>query len=275
MKKIKIVTDSTAYFTRQEAEREKISIVPLSYSLGDRSMKEAFPGEFEEVFEIIQEGKLFISTSQPALGDFIEVYEEAFREGYDEIIVLVLSSKLSGCFNSANLAKDVLGDKMITVIDSKTSAGNLKFLVQDAIKMIKMGKTSQEIREFIEAKSEKIEVYLSVDSLEYLERSGRISRLASLVGNVLKIKPIIRLKNGELDMFEKLRGRKQLINRLIALIDPSIEKISISHILAYEDSLKIKEEIEKNYQTIEVSIDELGPVIGGHLGPGSIGLCLY
>lgn len=275
MKKIKIITDSTAYMTREEVEKFGVSVVPLSYVVDNELYREGYPSEFEDFFNRMKAEEITVTTSQPAVGDFLAEYERAFSEAYEEIIVLVLSSKLSGAYNSANLAKATLGDKMITVIDSKTAGGNLKFLVMDAVRMAEEGKTSLEIVDFIENKREDLKLYLLVADLKYLSRGGRISKFGSLVGNLLNVKPIIEISNGELNLINKARGKKQALSLIAKNIPEDVKKISICNILAYEDSKKYREKLMEKFPKAEITIEELGPVVGGHLGPDAMGICIY
>ncbi|GFN36008.1 DegV family protein [Tepidimicrobium xylanilyticum] len=275
MEKIKIITDSTSYIEKDFAEEMNISIVPLNYIFDGVDEKEGFPGEFDEFYEKLQNTKLFPTTSQPAAADFLDEYKKAFDEGYEEIIAILLSSKLSGTYNSALVAKDILGDKRITVIDSLQAAGNLKFLVEDAIAMVKNGKTKDEIVKYLEEKRKNMSIYLTVDTLEYLRRGGRLSGIQSTIGDMLNIKPIIQLIDGELKLLEKVRGKNKALKALCDKIQGPVEKIRICHILNKEEALKLKKELESRFPNVPISIDILGPVIGCHLGPKGIGICFY
>lgn len=275
MSRIKIITDSTSYITREYASQENVTIIPLNYVFGEDSRKEGFPGEFGEFFEKLRSTKLFPTTSQPSAGEFVFFFEEAFAEGYDEIIAILLSSKLSGTCNSAELAKDLLENKSITIIDSVNTASNLRFLVEDAVEMVKEGKSSKEIEEFLNKKKENMYIYLTTGTLEYLSRGGRLSAMQSTVGNLLNIKPIIQLENGELKLLEKLRGKKNAIKAMVNKVIPDVEKISICHVFNEDEARKLKAIFEEKFPNIIVTIDELGPVIGSHLGDDGIGICFY
>lgn len=275
MPRIKIITDSTAYINKEYAKKEKITIVQLNYIFGDESGKEPFPGEFDEFYKKLKETKLFPSTSQPSTGEFVSAYRNAFEEGYDEIIVVVLSSKISGTYNSAFLAKNILEDRKITIIDSLTSASNLRFLVEDAISMVKLGNSAKEIEDHINKKKLNMYIYLTTETLEYLSRGGRLSTIQSKVGNLLNIKPIIELEKGKLELLEKLRGKSKALQAIVNKINPDVERISICHVLNYEAAEKLKEIIQDKFPEAIITIDELGPVIGSHLGPGGIGICFF
>ena len=275
MSKIKIITDRTAYITKEYAEKEKVNIVPLNYVFGEESGEEPYPGEFDEFYNKLENTKLFPSTSQPSAGEFLDTFNKAFEEGYDEIIAILLSSKLSGTFNSAMLAKNMLEDKSITIIDSQMSAANLKFLVEDAVEMIKEGKSSEEIQSQIDSKKLGMHVYLTTETLEYLSRGGRLSAVQATVGNLLNIKPIIELKNGELKLLEKLRGKNKALSAIVDKVPDDVQKIGICHVLDKDDAEKLKNILKEKFPQAIITIDELGPVIGAHLGPKGIGICFY
>lgn len=274
MTKIKIITDSTAYIRKEYIDKENIEIVPLNYVFGDESGKEGFPGEFDEFFKKLETTKLFPTTSQPAAGEFLDVFNKSLEDN-DEIIAILLSSKISGTYNSAVLAKSMLEDKKITIIDSQTAASNLRFLVEDAIEMVKDGKTSKEIEEHINSKKMNMHVYLTTETLEYLSRGGRLSSIQSTIGNLLNIKPIIELQNGELNLLEKLRGKNKAIKVIIDKVPDNVQRIGICNILNIEDAEKLKASLKEKFPNATISIDELGPVVGSHLGPKTIGICFY
>lgn len=273
MSKIKIITDSTAYINKEYAKTQNVEIVALDYVFDDEAGKEPFPGEFDEFYNKLSNTKLFPSTSQPAAGEFFEAFEKAFKDGYEEVIAIVLSSKLSGTYNSAVLAKNMLENKKITIIDSLSSASNLRFLVEDAVNMSKEGKTSEEIEVYLNNKKMNMSIYLTTETLEYLSRGGRLSSLQSKVGNLLNIKPIIQLKDGQLELMEKVRGKKKALSLMIEKVPQEVKQIGISHILNKEGAENIKQKLSQKFPHADIQIDELGPVIGAHLGPMAIGIC--
>lgn len=275
MKKIKIITDSTSYLEKDYCLQEDITVVPLNYIFGGKTHLEGFKGEFDEFYKELASSKDFPTTSQPAVGDFLEAFTAAFEEGYDEIIAILLSSKISGTYNSAVLAKNMLEDERITIIDSLSAASNLRFLVEDAVNMAKEGRSPKEIEEYINDKKERMKIYLTVDTLEYLARGGRLSSIQSTLGNLLNIKPIIQLKDGQLELLEKIRGKNKAMERIISYINEDVEKIGICHILNHREAEKLRDKLKVRFPQATIIIDELGPVVGSHLGPKAIGLCFY
>ena len=255
-------------------EKENIRIVPLNYVFGEESRKEEFPGEFAAFFNKLESTNLFPTTSQPSAGEFLDAFNEAL-EDHDEIIAILLSSKLSGTYNSAVLAKNILEDKSITIIDSETAASNLRFLVEDAVNMVKEGKTSKEIETHINTKKTNMQVFLTTETLEYLSRGGRLSTIQSTLGNLLNVKPILALTDGELKLLEKIRGKKKALSSMIDKIPANVQRIGICNILNEEEAGSLKISLQEMYPEAIITIDELGPVIGAHLGPKALGICLY
>ena len=271
---VKIITDSTSYLDKEYAKKENITVVPLTYIFDGVDYHEGFKGEFDDFFHKLESTKLFPTTSQPAAGDFYEAYLEGLRD-YDEIIAIVLSSKISGTFASAQMAKDMLEDKKVTIVDSLNAASTLKFLVEDAVAMSKEGKTAAEIADFLNEKKKHLDVLITTDTLEYLSRGGRLSSVQSSIGNLLNIKPIIRLIDGELKLIEKVRGKNKAIDRITELINPNVKRIAVCHILNIQEAETMKAKLEGKFPHARVTIEDLGPVVGSHLGPKTLGLCIY
>ena len=169
----------------------------------------------------------------------------------------------------------MLGDERITIIDSEGAASNLRFLVEDAIEMAKEDKTAKEIEEFIENKKKTMNIYLTTATLEYLARGGRLSSIQSTLGNLLSIKPIIKLKDGELELLEKVRGRNNALSKILSYVNDDVQKIGVCHILNYDEAVKFKEMLKEKYPNAIITIDDLGPVVGSHLGPKTLGFCFY
>ncbi len=277
MEKIKIITDSTAYLTKEYADNENITIVPLSYLFEEKSYKEGYSGEFEEYFKKLKSSNSFPTTSQPATGDLFNAFEDAIKE-YDKVIGIFLSSKLSGTYNNASLAREMIeSDRKedIYVIDSELSVAALRFLIEDAVSMIEQGKECNEIINHINKRKNDVNVYLTTGSLEYLSRGGRLSSLEYKVGNLLKIKPIIELKDGELGLIDKVHGKKKALNNIMDRVHEDVKRITICQILCMDEAHIIREKLLEKFPHAKVTIEDIGPVIGSHLGPETVGICYY
>lgn len=272
MNKIKIITDSTSYIDKDYALEKDISIIPLSYTFEGETYKEGFTGEFDDFFKRLSKSKDFPVTSQPATGDFLKEYEEALKK-YDEIIVLTISSKLSGTYNNALLARSMSEEDRIFVVDSKQAASNLKALVEAAIDMIESGKSREEIIAHIVEKERRMAIYFTVGTLEYLKRGGRLGAISSIIGSVLNIKPVIALRDGELGLLEKTRGKNKAVKKIIEMIPSDVKRIGVCHILNYDEAVSLKEKLIEKFPEALITIDELGPIVGAHLGSKTIGVC--
>ncbi|EOD01394.1 DegV family protein [Caldisalinibacter kiritimatiensis] len=272
MANIKIITDSTAYIEKEYAENNGIGIVPLSINFEGNTNKEGFPGEFKDFYNKLVATKDFPTTSQPAIGEFVKVFEEEVKKG-NEVIAILISEKLSGTYNTAVTAANMVAPEKISVIDSETTVSNLRLLVQQANELAKEGKMRKEILNIINEQKKKSGINLTVETLEYLKRGGRLSGKQALVGNVLNIKPIIALIDGKLESISKVRGKKRAIKKMISNIPEVVESISVCHILNKEEAEKIKNKLKEKFPNAKISIDEIGPVIGSHLGPKALGIC--
>jgi DegV family protein with EDD domain len=253
-------------------EDENIRVVPLNYVFDGEDYKEGLKGEFNDFYSKLQSTDLFPTTSQPAIGDFVAAYEEALKS-HDQIVVITLSSKISGTYTSAHVAAEMVDSENIRVVDSLGAAATLRFLVQDAVEMSRKGMDAHRIQEELERKKDKLGIVLTTDTLEYLSRGGRLSTLQAGIGNILSIKPVIRMLDGELQLVEKTRGKKKAINRLLACIPEGVDRISLCHVTNTGEAEKLADTLRQTYPGASVTIDELGPVIGAHLGPRTLGIC--
>lgn len=272
MAKIQIVTDSTAYFTKEYAIKNNIRVVPLSVTFSGETNDEGFPGEFESFYRRLESSKDFPTTSQPSISAFAEVYEEILAQG-NEIITIVISEKLSGTHNSASAAANMTAPDKISVIDSETTVANLKLLVEMARTMAENGNSREEIVATIEREKKRMYVDLTAATLEYLKRGGRLSSAQAAIGGFLNVKPILGLRDGKLEAVAKVRGKKKALDYLVDHVPENATHISVLHIMSTEEAKRIKQKLKERFPQIEVNIEEIGPVIGTHLGPGGIGIC--
>lgn len=274
MSKIKIVTDSTAYIDKSFIEDNNIDVVPLAVNFQGSIDDEGFPGEFDEYFDRLAKSSDFPTTSQPSIGAFTNVFKRAIDEGY-KIITITMSSKLSGTFNSASTAAKIVdpGRNKIFVIDSLTTVANLKFLIERASLLVKENAPIEEIVKEIEDQKKRMGVRLTVSSLEYLKRGGRLSTTEAMIGSLLNIKPIIGLIDGSLIPLNKVRGKKKAMEKILEDVPANISFISICHIKIPEEAGEYQRLIRERFPLARTEIYEIGPVIGSHLGPEAIGVC--
>lgn len=272
MADIQIVTDSTAYLTRDYVADNNINVVPLSIDFDNEVFDEGWPGEFTEFFNKLKTSHDFPKTSQPPVGAFTGVFENAIKEG-KEVIAIFLSSKLSGTYNSACLAAQLIGSDKISIIDSETTASNLKFLIEKMQKLITSQVQRDEIVRIIENEKKNTGICITVDTLDYLKKGGRLSGTQAFIGTILNIKPILNLIDGEVILTEKVRGQRRAYDTLLDLIPDNAKNVSICQIMNLEDAVILEVKVKQKIPDCNISIDELGPVIGAHLGPKAIGIC--
>lgn len=272
MAKIRFVTDSTAYIEKLTAKEKEIDIVQLKVEFLGETKGEGFPGEFEEFFTKLKTAEEFPKTSQPAVGEFVHAFTEAMESG-DEVIALTISAKLSGTYNSASAAAQMVNPDKISVIDSETTAGNLKILVEMGVKLAKEGKSREEIVDLLNDQKKRTGISLTVDTLEYLKKGGRLTSTQAFIGSILNVKPVLALIDGKLEPVSKVRGKKKALEAAAERIHKDSDLIAILHICSIEEAEEVKAMIQEKHPKAEIRIEELGPVIGAHLGPKAIGIC--
>ncbi|EUJ32996.1 DegV family protein [Listeria floridensis FSL S10-1187] len=223
-KKLKIITDSTACLTREEAEKYDIEVMPLSVEVEGKiydPIKDLTPSSF---MELMQHSKQLPKSSQPPLGKFVELYEKYLDEGY-EVLSIHLTEKLSGTVNTARQAAEMAGGA-VTVIDTDFIARGQAFQVLEAARMAQSGEheLADIVARLAEIKS-KTKLYIVVVTLENLVKGGRVGRVQGLLGSLLNIKLIAELKEGQLEEEAKVRSNKKILNYLLDLIQTEKRKI--------------------------------------------------
>jgi len=279
MKNICIVTDSTADLPIEYIREYNIGVVPLKVLFGDKEYLDRVTITTEEFYGKLTESKVFPKTSQPSPRDFYNIYQKLGEEN-KTIISIHLSSKLSGTYQSAEIAKSNLPNLDIHVIDSKVGSMVLGMIVIEAARACKEGKNLEQVLGLINNLIDNIKVYFLLDTLEYLEKGGRIGKASAFLGNLLSVKPILSLKDGEIIPVEKVRGKSKAFKKMIELMKKDIPsggpiKISIINANAEEDSYKLEEMVKSGFKVTEVIRSTIGTVIGAYVGPGAIALVFY
>jgi DegV family protein with EDD domain len=277
---IKIVTDSTAYLPEAFVREHDIRVVPLCVHFGAEQFRECVELSNREFYTRLKAARELPTTSQPSAGDFLKVYGELHDAGH-EILCLTISSKLSGTWNSAMAARDMLPEAPITVIDSLSTSIGLDIMLRAAADAIRRGATRQRIGEEIEEIKARIYVLFVVDTLEYLAKGGRIGNAKAFLGTMLKVKPILILRDGAIEPLEQVRSKRKAVVRMLDLMQDyagergSQARVAITHALAADEALETKRELMARLGCSDPSLSELGPVIGTHTGPGVIGVACY
>lgn len=270
---IKIITDSTSDIDVTYAKELNIDIVPLKVIIDGKEYKDRIDLQPDQFYHLLEESEVLPTTSQPSPQEFLNYYEEAKEQG-DSVIVMTLSSTISGTYQSANIAKDLAEYEDIYVIDSLNATQALRLLVLKAIALREEGKDAKTIFQELEVYKERIRIVAFVDTLEYLCKGGRMSKTVAAAGTLLKVKPIIGLRDGKLEMFSKARGTQKATAKIIELIheDGEIdfnEPICIGY-TGNDDGLnKFEQTLRDEFGFNDVLHGFVGPVIGTHAGPGA------
>ena len=278
---IKIVTDSTSYISDEYIKKYDIKLVSLNVIINGVSSRE-IDIENEVFYEEIKNSKEIPKSSQPIPNEMLNTFKEIVKDG-DSIVGIFLSSKMSGTYSNANMIKDMIledyPDAEIHILDSKTNCMQMGFAVIEAARTASEGKSINEVINTANHVINNSRFLFTPETLEYLKKGGRIGGAAALFGNVLQIKPILTVVNGETSVFKKVRTRKKAIEEIVKTVLEEIESkglgdIVVHHINCQEDGLKLAKALE-NKLGKKVDIQSIGPVIGVHVGPGSIGIAYY
>ncbi|MFZ5644604.1 MAG: DegV family protein [Bacillota bacterium] len=278
MGKVRIVTDSTADMPHDIVKRYNITVVPLKVFFGQEVYLDGVEITSEQFFKRQVAGEIS-STSQPSPAEFVEIYTPMIEAG-DDIISIHISSLMSGTVQSASLAKTMMNYSGLEVLDSGVVSVPLGIVVQNAARAAEEGKSRSEILELIQKWLRELEVYFMVDSLEYLQRGGRIGKAQAFLGTLLNVKPILTLGGGLICPYEKVRGKTKALGRLIDIMKEKLGQGSrlqcwVTHGVFPEGREALIKGLQDNFDCTEIVISRLGTVVGTHVGPSLAGLvCL-
>ena len=278
----KIISDGGCDFSKEEEKILGVDIVPFYITFDQAThLKEGVDISKEDFFKrLMTEKKLFPKTAQPNPQDYIDVYTPHLKKGKD-IISLTISSKLSGSYNSALMAADILKeeypDRTIAIVDSLSCSVGQGLILKEMVKMCKSGFTLNETVSLAEEILKTTKVYFTLDSLEYLKRGGRVGPTTALVGGILGLRPILQLEDGQVSQLDNVRGK----NRVLKLMEEAVvdvlkdEKqnisLSIGHIFNEKNAAAFKTNLEESLEIkITNPITEVGAAIGTHAGPGAM-----
>lgn len=279
--KIALVTDSTSVLTEQEAKENNINIVPIPVIIGDKEYMEGINITSTQLFEMQRQGAAFPKTSQPSMGEMIELFNKLHSEDYEAIIVITLSSGISGFYQNLVNMKHNNPEYNLYPYDSKMTVRLQGYLVLAAAKMIKSGMEPEVILKKLDEIRKTIDEFFVVDDLKNLSRGGRLSNAGAFIGTMLQIKPLLTFnEDGKIVAFDKIRSLKRAVSKVEKL---TLEKTTQ---LSYKDKLRlfvfhsndlkqaeeIKEFINTNFPGKPVDVAEFSPVIATHLGEKSIAI---
>jgi len=271
---LRIVTDSTADFDRDEAERLGVEVVPLTVFFGEVALLDRVEISPEEFYARLPRTKVYPRTSQPSVGRFEELFATLARSGATEILAILISAKLSGTYNAARTAaRSAPPGCRVETLDSCTVAGGLNALVRRAAAIAARGGGLAEAQAAAEALIPRHHISILLDTLEYLQKGGRIGRARALLGSVLNIKPIVHVRDGEVGAGERVRSRARGIERIYetTLSYPNPERIIVQHTGAANDAATLARRLRGAAPGAEIEVRWIGPVVGVYVGPNGVG----
>jgi DegV family protein with EDD domain len=280
MPRVAVVSDTTAYLPRDVVEAKQIRLVSLYVNFGtDRTEREADIADYTRFYDELRRAEELPTTSQPSLGDFIEVYEPLLADG-GEVVSIHLSGGLSGTVDSARQAKEALerdgkGGDRIRVIDSATACGGLGLVVLAAARSATAGDDGAAVEQTAREARDALKMWFAIDTLEFLKRGGRIGAASAWIGSTLKIKPILTVES-ELTPVERVRTSARAFERMVDYARQRQESGAdgwvVQHIQAREEADRLAERCREVFGKDPVFTSEIGPVIGAHVGPGLLGV---
>ncbi len=279
---IKIITDSASDITQELAERLGITVLPITVTFNSEEYYDNVTLTTNEYYEKLIESDVLPKTSQITPYTYINAFEEALKEN-NYVICITLSKYLSGCYQSAMMAKDQIDNPNIFVVDSMNVAVGEKIVVELAHRLVLEGYSASDIAKTLEEAVKKVRLVALLDTLEYLKKGGRISSTVAFVGNLLSIKPVVEVDTGQVKMLGKARGSKAANNMLKEIINTKGDiDFDMPYGLAYSglDDTLLKKYVKDNSDLYtqcdkEIPITQIGCTIGTHVGPGAIAVAFF
>jgi len=275
---VAVVSDSTAYLPRDLVAEHGIQIVSLYVNWEEESEREVDMPDFDRFYDRLRSADRLPTTSQPSIGDFLDVYKPLVDQGYD-VVSVHISGGISGTVESARQAKERLSEEAgadrVTVIDSERACGGLGLMVLAGAKAAQAGGDLAAVVDRVESARSGLKMWFAVDTLEYLRRGGRIGAASAWLGSALKIKPILTLDK-EITPIERVRTGAKALRRLSEYAEQrradGADAWVVQHIQAPDEAGQLAESVERVMGHGPVFVSEIGPVIGTHIGPGLLGV---
>jgi DegV family protein with EDD domain len=273
--KVAIVTDSTAYLPEECVKQHNISITPLSVIWGNEVYQDGVDIQPTEFYERLPKSKVMPTTSQVTPVVMMSTFQPLLEQGFD-VLGIFISSKISGTVQSAIQAREMMGaqDK-IAIVDSLSTTMGMGWPVLTAARAAQAGETLAECEKIAQQACSNSGVLFVVETLEFLRRGGRIGGAQALLGTALNIKPILELRDGKIESVEKIRTKQKAMQRMVGLVaerlaGQTLIRIAITHASSETDAISLLETAKKQFSPVETLISPLSPVIGAHVGPGTV-----
>lgn len=275
MSRVAIFTDSASDLDMAEAAARGISVIPLLVTFGSETFKAGTELSTQAFWDrMVAPDAPWPKTAASSPGEFKEAYEAAFAAGAEAIVSIHVADQLSGTLKSAQIARDMLPDREIHVVDSMGASMAEGILARMGVELAAEGRPAGEIAEILEARARDMIMVVALETLEYLKKGGRISGAQAAIGTLLSVKPIIRVQHGVVETADKVRTRSKARERLLDIIcERPIERLSILHTVS-PDVEAFRDQVLARVPDLDpsaVTIELVGPSVGPHLGPGCVG----
>jgi len=281
--KVAVLTDTNSGITVEEGKKEGVFVLPMPFIVGDKEYLDCVNLSHEEFYNFLSQGAS-VTTSQPAAGDVISMWDRIFDEGYDEIVHIPMSSGLSGsCANAITYAADY--DGKVQVVNNQRISVTQRQSVLDAKVLADKGLSASQIKEILERVKFESSIYITVDTLEYLKKGGRVTPAGAALAKILNLKPILSIQGEKLDAFSKCRGIKQAKTIMLNAIRNDIDtrfggynpespnvRLAVAHSNNIDAANEFAEEIRNEFPNCELYVDSLPLSISCHIGPGSLAI---
>jgi DegV family protein with EDD domain len=280
MPKTAIITDTDSSLPPGLAEDFDIQQVPITIHFGEESYTCGADIDDAKVFELVDQKNKLPTTAAPSPNAFAEAYRRAFDEGADAIVCICVSSKVSSTYNSAVAACEMFPDRNITVIDSLTMSMAQGFMALAAARAAQAGATPAEISVAVEDTARRLHVYALLATLKYVAMSGRVGKFVAGMADTLNIKPILTIRDGRLELLERIRTHRKAVDRLLELVDTAVSGKNIeAAALIHVNNLVGAHELEKEFRARsgyagELILADFTPGLSVHAGPGVVGLVI-
>jgi len=278
-----IVTDSVACIPQELVEKYGIEVVPIQVIFGDKSYRDGIDITPSQFYAMLRQAEKLPTTAASLPGPALEAYEKASQRA-SSILCITLSAKFSGMFNSAILAKEMVKESLrgitIEVLDSRTAAAAQGLVVLAAARAANSGKNLTEVVEAAESVMQRVNLFVTLDTLYYLVKGGRVPKVAALATSLLKIKPILTIIDGEANPVTNPRTTPGAMKRVLEIMEQKIVKgqplyVAVTHADALDRAIALRDEISSRFDCAELFITEFTPVMGAHTGPGVVGVAFH
>jgi DegV family protein with EDD domain len=279
--KIAVVTDSTAYIPEEALNDLNIPVIPLWLIWGDDRFRDGVDIDPPTFYRRLRANKTFPTTSQPSAGEFVDFFRRVAAEsGTNTIVGAYISTGISGTVASAEMAKAQLPELNITVIDSLGASMSLGFIVLAAARAAAAGKSLDEVVAVAEEVRDRVHIFFTVDTLEYLHRGGRIGGAKRLMGTALNIKPLLHLEGGHVEPLAQVRTKRKAVARMFEIAEERLggkrmAEVAVLDVDDLEEGDAVAEQVKERFGISTVYRTKVSPVIGAHVGPGTVGLAFY